>query len=306
MKLDLSAVLMSEDGEKVFGKGPYLLLKGVERTGSLNAASKELGMAYTKATAIMKRAETQLGFPLTARSVGGKNGGGSRLTEDALRLMKAWEAFQTEKEALSKTLYESYFGSLLNKPRIGCVVLASGKSTRFGGNKLLADLAGEPLLARTLSAVDRALFEKITVVISDRAVEKIAADMGFDTCFYEGGPVSESIRRGLSSLPGTEGCLFINGDQPLISGSSIRKMTAAFRRDLTRGLRLAYGDEQGSPVLFPRVWYPDLMTLTGEQGGMSAVRKKGVSFESVQAEHPRELMDADTPEALEIIRASML
>ena len=36
-----------------------------------------MGMAYTKALAIMRRAEKNLGFPLTARRIGGKGGGGS-------------------------------------------------------------------------------------------------------------------------------------------------------------------------------------------------------------------------------------
>ena len=305
MKLDMSAVLMSGDGEKVFGKGPYLLLTGIEKFGSLNAAAKELGMAYTKATAILKRAEAYLGFPLTERSTGGRHGGGSTLTEDAVKLMRAWEAFSEEKTRVSEELYGRYF-SWMPKLRLGCVVLASGKSTRFGGNKLLADLGGKPVLARTLSAVPKELFEKVTVVVSDRDVEAVARSCGFDTVFYEGGPVSESIRRGLETVCGTDGCLFVNGDQPLISEKSIRKMAELFREDTARGLRLAYGSEQGSPVLFPSRWYDDLMALTEEKGGMSVVKAKGEVFFSVQAENLAELLDADTPEELAIIRASML
>lgn len=306
MKLELSAVLYSDDGERIFGKGPYLLLKGIREHGSLNAAAKEMDMAYSKAYAIMKRAETALGGPLTTKNIGGKNGGGSVLTEKGLRVLAAWEKLLEEKQKMERELCKNCLTAILTPCRIGCVVLASGKSVRFGGNKLLADLYGKPLICHTLSALDRTLFEKITVVVSDRTVEKAALDAGFDTCFYEGGPVSESIRRGLSSLPDTDGCLFVNGDQPLISAESIRNMTAAFRDEPTGGYRLACGDEQGSPVLFPKKWYPDLMALTGEKGGMSAVRAKGECFFSVQAENSRELLDADTPEALEIIRASML
>lgn len=305
MKLDLSAVLMSGEGEKVFGKGPYLLLKGIEKSGSLNAAAKEMGMAYSKAIAILKRAESYLGFPLTERSTGGKHGGGSTLTDEAVKLMRAWETFLIEKARIAEELFERCF-SWLQKPRLGCVVLASGRSTRFGGNKLLADLGGKPVLARTLSAIPKELFEKVTVVVSDPEVEAVARSCGFDTVFYEGGPVSESIRRGLETVPGTDGCLFVNGDQPLISEGSIRKMAELFRDDPARGLRLAYGGEQGSPVLFPSVWYKDLMELKGERGGMSAVKEKGEVFSSVQAENIAELLDADTPEELAIIRANML
>ena len=306
MKLELSAVLFSDDGERIFGKGPYLLLRGIREHGSLNAAAKEMDMAYSKAYAVMKRAETALGGELTAKNIGGKNGGGSVLTEKGERVLAAWEKLIAEKQRMEKELYEHCLNEILTPCRIGCVVLASGKSLRFGGNKMLADLIGKPLLSHTLSSIDRTLFEKVTVVVSDRTVEKVASDAGFDTCFYEGGPVSESIRMGLSSLPETAGCLFVNGDQPLISEKSIRRMVSAFRLDPSAGLRLSFGDEQGNPVLFPSKWYPDLMALTGEKGGMSAVRARGECFSGVQAENSRELLDADTPEALEIIRASML
>ena len=43
-----------------------------DETGSLRAAAMSMGMAYTKALAIMRRAEKNLGFPLTARRIGGK------------------------------------------------------------------------------------------------------------------------------------------------------------------------------------------------------------------------------------------
>ena len=36
---------------------------------------------------------------------------------------------------------------------IGCVVLASGESVRFGSNKLLADFLGRPVLACLLDAL---------------------------------------------------------------------------------------------------------------------------------------------------------
>ena len=35
-------------------------------------------------------------------------------------------------------------------PPVGCVIMASGLSTRFGSNKLLADFGGRPMLCRAL------------------------------------------------------------------------------------------------------------------------------------------------------------
>ena len=37
---------------------------------------------------------------------------------------------------------------------VGCVIMASGVSRRFGSNKLLADFCGEPMLCRAFAATD--------------------------------------------------------------------------------------------------------------------------------------------------------
>ena len=79
-------VFLDENREKFFGEGPCRLLRGVEESGSLRSAALDMGMAYTKALKILKNAERALGFPLTARTAGGKNGGGRCLTSEG----KGW------------------------------------------------------------------------------------------------------------------------------------------------------------------------------------------------------------------------
>ena len=57
MKPALRVMLCDDAGERFFGEGPCRLLHLIEETGSLRAAAISMGMAYTKALAIMKRAE---------------------------------------------------------------------------------------------------------------------------------------------------------------------------------------------------------------------------------------------------------
>ena len=101
--------LRGDDGEKFFGEGPCRLLKGVGRTGSLRAAAKEMEMAYTKALRLVSRAEAVLGFPLTERTVGGKGGGGSRLTPRAKEFMETYEAYRDACYEANAQLYRRYF-----------------------------------------------------------------------------------------------------------------------------------------------------------------------------------------------------
>ena len=68
--------LHDENNERFFGEGPCRLLHGIEEYGSLRSAAIHMNMAYTKAFSLIRHAETALGFPLTEKQIGGKNGGG--------------------------------------------------------------------------------------------------------------------------------------------------------------------------------------------------------------------------------------
>ncbi len=111
MKIRMELRFCTDEGERFFGEGPYRLLVGIEELGSLRAAAKRMGMAYTKAFAILKRAEAEFGFALTRRTIGGKGGGSSRLTDDAKELIKRYEAYRAACAAMADSLYEEYFHS---------------------------------------------------------------------------------------------------------------------------------------------------------------------------------------------------
>lgn len=102
-------IFVDENGEKFFGEGPWRLLAGVERTGSLRKAAMEMGMAYSKALKLLTRAEAALGFPLTRRAVGGASGGGSCLTEEGKEWMRQYEAYRNACVEANRRLYLEFF-----------------------------------------------------------------------------------------------------------------------------------------------------------------------------------------------------
>lgn len=184
--------------------------------------------------------------------------------------------------------------------RIACIVLAAGKSTRFGANKLLAPLVDRPLLVHTLDAIPRSCFSQMVAVVSDPEVETLCRRHGVKTVAYQGGPQSQSIRLGLEKLEDADGCLFVLGDQPLCSADSIRRLVADFQARPQTVHRLAYQGQPSSPTLFPSRLFPALKKLTGEHGGMAAVGDTPVWY--TEAAGPQELWDADTPEKLSRIQ----
>lgn len=109
MKSEIRIFLCNDDGEKFFGEGPYQLLVRTKRTGSLRSAAAEMGMAYTKAHALISFAEKNLGFELTHRKIGGKGGGGSVLTDEAQELISRYERYKKECKDFASEKYKDIF-----------------------------------------------------------------------------------------------------------------------------------------------------------------------------------------------------
>lgn len=93
-----SKIWLEINGEPFLGDGRYRLLQAVERSGSINAAARELGISYRKAWAQLAAMEAHAPFPLLVRRTGGKAGGATVLTGDARQLL---QAFGTLREAVN-------------------------------------------------------------------------------------------------------------------------------------------------------------------------------------------------------------
>lgn len=109
MKPGIKVMLLSDDGIRFFGEGPYRLLRETENTGSLRCAALNMGMAYSKAIRIISAAEENLGFKLTYRKIGGKGGGGSFLTDEAKELLLKYEKYKSACNEAAEKIYSEIF-----------------------------------------------------------------------------------------------------------------------------------------------------------------------------------------------------
>lgn len=109
MKAITKIVFLDENGEKFFGEGPSRLMRGIEETGSLRGAAMSMGMAYTKALKLIGNAEKALGFKLTERATGGKDGGGSRITPEGKEWLTRYENYRDACKAANAKLYMEFF-----------------------------------------------------------------------------------------------------------------------------------------------------------------------------------------------------
>ena len=109
MKAITKIVFVDENGDKFFGEGPSRLMRAIEETGSLRGASMSMGMAYTKALKLIANAEKALGFQLTERITGGKDGGGSRITPEGKEWLIKYEQYRDACKAANAKLYMEFF-----------------------------------------------------------------------------------------------------------------------------------------------------------------------------------------------------
>ncbi len=104
-----TSIYLYEGDQRFFGEGPCRLLHGIEEHGSLRAAAAEMNLSYSKALAMLHRAEEVLGFSLTEKTIGGKGGGGSRLTAEAKAFLEKYEGYRDACRTANRALFEEIF-----------------------------------------------------------------------------------------------------------------------------------------------------------------------------------------------------
>ena len=193
--------------------------------------------------------------------------------------------------------------------KIGCVIMASGMSKRFGSNKLLHDFLGEPVMARILRTVKEAPVDCAVVVTRHPEVVDICQKEGFHALLHDLPKRSDTVRLGMEYLLAQDseldGILFAASDQPCLKAESVTALCRALEAEPDCIYRLSFAGEAGNPVLFPRSVFPELLNLPEGKGGGAVIKQHPELVRPVEASDPRELVDVDTPEILAQLLSSV-
>lgn len=183
----------------------------------------------------------------------------------------------------------------------GCVIMASGLGKRFGGNKLMADFCGKPLICRILDATE-GLFARRVVVTRHAEVAALCRERGIAVVLHDLPHRSDTVRLGINAVGEVAGCMFCPADQPLLSRETIASLllSAVNQRDMI--WRTCTDMTPGAPMLFPQWAFAELKNLPEGKGGGFVAKKYPDRVAMMQVVDPDELMDADTPEMLELLR----
>lgn len=108
--------------------------------------------------------------------------------------------------------------------------MASGAGVRFGGNKLMAELCGEPLVGHVVRATD-GLFDRRVVVTRHADVAALCETLGAQVVLHDEPGRNDTVRLGMEAMDGCDTVTFVQGDQPLIRPVSIAALLRAAERD---------------------------------------------------------------------------
>jgi molybdenum cofactor cytidylyltransferase len=196
--------------------------------------------------------------------------------------------------------------------RVAAIVLAAGRSTRMGGpNKLLAEVAGRPLVR---IAAEEALASRASPVIVvtgyqreliEQALQGLAVRLVHNPDFSQG--LGTSLSAGVAAVPPeTDGAVVCLGDMPQVDAGLIDKLIAAF--DPERGALVVvptFEGKRGNPVLWSRRFFADLTAIEGDVGARHLIGRYGEAVVEVAAAGKAALVDVDTPEALTGVKAEI-
>jgi molybdenum cofactor cytidylyltransferase len=187
--------------------------------------------------------------------------------------------------------------------RVEAAVLAAGRGRRMGFAKHLYALDGVPLLERVVRALSATAATPIRVVLRPGDAEglELARRLGIDARFAEREDERAASVRAAVRGAGADaaGLLVALADQPFLESGDFAALLAEFARDARGIVRARYDGEPGTPVIFSRAFFPELLQLEGADGGrrVIAAHPDQVRLVDLPAERGRDL---DTPEDLPV------
>lgn len=189
-------------------------------------------------------------------------------------------------------------------PKIAGILLAAGKSTRMGANKLLTPVDGKAMVRHSAEALLASSAAPVLVVTGHERERVETALNGLDVRFIDNPAyatgLASSLKAGIAALPkDVDGAVVALGDMPLVAGRHVNRLIAAFSPAERRTIIVpVHAGERGNPVLWGREYFAEMLTLDGDRGAKSLMESHEDHVTEIAMRSDAVLADFDTPEAL--------
>ena len=193
---------------------------------------------------------------------------------------------------------------------IGAIVLAAGRSERFGAQKLLLPLGDRSVIQHVVDEVQRSQTARVVVVVGPQSGPLTEALGGREveivTNTDPAGDMLSSVRCGLRAFPPQcAGILVVPGDLPAITASLLDALLRTFATS-GRGIVVpVHKGQRGHPLLFAASYRDEVLTCYDTVGLRGLLQTHSADVLELDVATPAVLMDVDRPEDFRRLTAWM-
>jgi molybdenum cofactor cytidylyltransferase len=179
---------------------------------------------------------------------------------------------------------------------IATILLAAGKSMRFGANKLVYPLDGKPLVLHSAASLKAAFPDALAVVSPGSPLKALLEAQGMATVVSERANegMGESLKSAVEATRDANGWLVALADMPFIRPETHRRIAQALR-DGAPIAAPSYRGERGHPVGLSARFRDELLALTGDAGARFIIKSHADEIELIEVDDPGVIKDIDTP-----------
>ncbi|QSX75250.1 TOBE domain-containing protein [Lysobacter arenosi] len=180
----INSALTVEARRGPFGGRRWMaLLAALGDAESITAAAKDVGLSYKAAWDAIDAMNNLSDQPLVERAVGGKGGGGTRLTDHGRRLVAAYQAVEEENERFIERLNARMSGAAAELETIGRLAMLTSARNHFAGkvvriatgavnDEVELELSGG---ARIVAIITHESLQHMALAVGDSAVALVKA-----------------------------------------------------------------------------------------------------------------------------------
>lgn len=191
---------------------------------------------------------------------------------------------------------------IVDRKKIGIVILAAGASTRMKTPKQILRFEGKTFLRRAVETAIKTECEKICVVLGANfeLIKKEIEDLPAKICFNENWQkgMSSSLQAGLKNLLSGEenlsGVLVMLCDQPFVDADLLNRLIEDFQNGENLIAACEYAGIIGVPAIFSSKLFDEIWDLKQEHGAKILIKKYADSVKKISA--PQAEFDIDTPQ----------
>lgn len=186
--------------------------------------------------------------------------------------------------------------------KTGIIILAAGNSSRLGRPKQLLKYKDSTLLKNTISEALKVENAFVIVVtgsnnnLIEKDLDAVETIISYNAQWENG--MGTSIAHGISKLlslnPDCEKCILAVCDQPYVTKSVFENLIQESELNQKGIAASAYSGTLGTPVLFHKKYFSELLELKGKEGAKKIIAKYAEDVISVSFENGN--IDIDTEE----------